>query len=1273
MKIRLFALGLLALALVGLARFPSRSTAQQDAPKIAPWLRAHSIAGKAIEALVILREQADVSQAEALPTKELKGRYVREALYRKATEAQADLLAWLDARHIEHRAFYIINAVWVKATPDVIETLAARADVTRIEANPTIKNNREPQLDQAELEAAAVALARERATALAPQTVELGVAATRAPEVWAQGFTGQGIVIGGADTGVKWDHAALINQYRGWNGATADHNFNWHDSIHAVPTNPCGSDTTAPCDDDNHGTHTLATAVGADTGNVNQVGMAPGAKWIACRNMNSGDGTPARYIECMEWFLAPYPIGGTTAQGDASKAPDITTNSWGCPASEGCGVNTLQAAVEAQRAAGIMMVVAAGNSGSSCSTVSDPPSFYAASYTVGAISASTGTIASFSSRGPVTADGSNRLKPEITAPGVTVRSALKSGGYGSLSGTSMATPHVAGAIALLWSARPAYRRQIQPTIDLLSQAAVHVSSTACSSSGVPNNVYGWGRLDIKAAVDAGTPANPPTIHKAFGAASIQAGNTTTVTLTLNNGNAANLLNASFTDTLVNLSAAGGAVTGTCAGITPATLTAGATALSFSGITILASGNCTVVFGITSNMAGTHANTTSGVTTTQSPTAGAASNTASLTVYAAPTIAKAFAPAMIAAGNTSNVTLTLTNANPLGLLAAFSDTLTNLSAVGGSNGGTCASLSTIVILPNATNLNFSGIILPSNGSCTVSFAVRGTVAGVQSNTTSGVTTDRTPTPGAPSNTANLTVNAPTATIAKAFSPATIPLGDRSTVTLTLGNASPLNVLASFSDTLVGMAAVGGGIGGSCATLNTISLPANATNLSFSGIVLPANGSCYVSFEIRGMLAGVQSNTTSGVTTDQTPVAGTPSNTATLTVVPTTVAKAFMPATIAAGGTSTVSLTLNNGNASAVLASLTDALMNMSAVGGPLGTTCASLATINLSAGATNVNLSGLVVPGNGSCVVTFPVTSNVMGTHPNTTSGVTMNSFSVAGPVSNTASLTVTASLQPTLARKVVRNDFDGDRKSDLARWNRESGEWQVTSSSDGVLHRIQLVEPTDKDEYVAVAGDFDGDHRTDAAIWRPRDGRWLIQYSLSGELVKAQFGLAGDVPMPADYDGDGLADFAVWRESENGLHILRSRDQVIQAIYLGEAGDTPVIGDFNGDEQTDIAVYGSGHWLLRDAATGMLSDVLFGQAGDAPMSSMAGDYDGDGLDDLMVRGYVRRSRDLVIEATPWSSLSAGESYVFGDYDGDGKEELAVWHTAKAAWDILFHR
>jgi subtilisin family serine protease len=478
---------------IGWQHGQSQVSAAQDQPtKLADWVIANTANGGEAEFLVILADQADLSPARTLGTKRQKGRFVRDTLLGKAQATQSPILDWLAQRRIEHRSFYIINAIWVKGTRDIADALAARADVARIEGNPKVRNNLTPQPTLEEI--------REAANQLAPEAIELGVNFIHAPDVWALGFTGQGIVIGGADTGIQWDHPALKNHYRGWDGATANHNFNWHDSIHSGGGS-CGPNTTAPCDDDNHGTHTVGTALG-DDGGANQIGVAPGAKFIGCRNMDQGNGQPSTYIECMEWFLAPYPIGGTPAQGDPAKAPDITTNSWGCPPSEGCSPASLQTAVEAQRAAGIMMVVAAGNSGSSCSTVTDPPSFYAASYTVGAFSASTGTIASFSSRGPATIDGSNRLKPDISAPGVSVRSAVRGGGYSSFSGTSMATPHTAGAVALLWSARPAYRHQIQQTIDLLNQAAVDVSSTACSSSGVPNNVYGWGRLDIKAAVDA---------------------------------------------------------------------------------------------------------------------------------------------------------------------------------------------------------------------------------------------------------------------------------------------------------------------------------------------------------------------------------------------------------------------------------------------------------------------------------------------------------------------------------------------------------------------------------------------------------------------------------------------------------------------------------------------------------------------------------------------------------------------------------------------------
>ncbi|MBV9959779.1 MAG: S8 family serine peptidase [Acidobacteria bacterium] len=471
---------------------------QQDARtaamnKIAPWVMERTAGGAQAEFLVVLNDQADLSRASGLRSKVEKGSYVRNALWNKAQATQGPIIQLLKERGIEYRSFYIVNMIWVKADQSVALELASRSDVARIEGNPAVQNKLpEPT--------AAIDTPQRPES---PDAIEPGINYTRAPEVWAQGFNGQGIVVGGADTGYRWDHNALKNHYRGWNGATANHDFNWHDSVH-TGGGTCGANSVVPCDDNFHGTHTMGTAIG-DDGAGNQIGMAPGAKWIGCRNMNQGVGTPASYMECFEFFLAPYPVGGTPAQGNPAMAPDLTTNSWSCPTSEGCSPGTLQAGVEAQRAAGIMMVVAAGNSGSACSTVTDPPGIYDASYTVGALTTGTDTLASFSSRGPVTVDGSGRPKPDISAPGTSTRSATNSSitAYTTASGTSMATPHVAGSIALLWSAQPGLTNKIAQTEVLLDNASVHLSTASCSSTTgiLPNNLFGYGRLDIRSAVD----------------------------------------------------------------------------------------------------------------------------------------------------------------------------------------------------------------------------------------------------------------------------------------------------------------------------------------------------------------------------------------------------------------------------------------------------------------------------------------------------------------------------------------------------------------------------------------------------------------------------------------------------------------------------------------------------------------------------------------------------------------------------------------------------
>ena len=470
---------------------PARTaSAARPEDKITSWVLDKTADGAAAEFIVVLAPQADLTPTRLMATKVAKGQFVRDALWNIAQASQGPLLAELRARGVEHRAFYVVNALWVKGDRALVMDLAARPEVARIEGNPVIRN----------------VLPQPEGPAEAPHAVEPGITYVKAPQVWALGFTGQGAVVGGQDTGYRWTHQALKPHYRGWNGTTANHDFNWHDSIHSGG-GICGANSPVPCDDFFHGSHTMGTAIGVDSdnGGVNQIGMAPGAKWIGCRNMDQGAGTPATYLECFEFLLAPYPVGGTPQQGNPALAPDVTVNSWGCPPAEGCSPNTLLAAVQAQRAAGIVTEMSAGNSGASgCSTVTDPAAIYDESFTTGALTTGTDNLAGFSSRGPVTVDGSNRVKPDIAAPGTSTRSCSNSSdtAYTTASGTSMAGPHVAGAVALLLSAEPSLSGNPDAIEQRIGNTAFRLSTALCSSTaGVyPNNLFGWGRLDIFAAV-----------------------------------------------------------------------------------------------------------------------------------------------------------------------------------------------------------------------------------------------------------------------------------------------------------------------------------------------------------------------------------------------------------------------------------------------------------------------------------------------------------------------------------------------------------------------------------------------------------------------------------------------------------------------------------------------------------------------------------------------------------------------------------------------------
>ncbi|MCB9010060.1 MAG: S8 family serine peptidase [Ardenticatenaceae bacterium] len=459
------------------------------------------------EFLVRLAVQADLSAAAGITDKTAKGAFVYDQLTAVAQQTQAPLLAQLAGMGVEAvRPYWITNMVWVRSDLDTIAAMAQRDDVAFVYANPQVALDvLPPENEEVGLRETAVGAVG------AVSAVEWNISHIRADTVWKLGFTGQGVVIGGQDTGYDWDHPALINQYRGWDGSSADHNTNWHDAIHTLTfANICGVDSPEPCDDDDdsHGTHTMGTMIGNDlapsadgwpSAAANAIGVAPGARWIGCRNMEIGNGTPATYSECYEWFVAPYPLGGDPmTDGDPSKAPHVINNSWSCPVSEGCTTpDILETVVNNVRAAGIVTVHSAGNDGANCGTVQDPAATYTASFSVGATD-SNDNIAGFSSRGPSTFDGG--LKPDISAPGVSIRSAFRGGSYiGGYQGTSMAGPHVAGLVALLISANPALAGDVDAIETILQETAVpRTTSQGCGGDGptdVPNNVYGYGRID----------------------------------------------------------------------------------------------------------------------------------------------------------------------------------------------------------------------------------------------------------------------------------------------------------------------------------------------------------------------------------------------------------------------------------------------------------------------------------------------------------------------------------------------------------------------------------------------------------------------------------------------------------------------------------------------------------------------------------------------------------------------------------------------------------
>jgi serine protease AprX len=455
-----------------------------QADKIAPELRQqfNAAPGSKLPYLVIMAAQADTSNS--ITDWNSKGRYVLDTLRATANSTQSGVASLLGDLQRNgdvdvFKSYYIINSFSAVGNIGSAEAIAARPEVRSVLSDAPV-----PQFDEVAVDAPAIS----------PNAIEWNVSLARAPQAWARGYNGSGQTIANLDTGVRYSHLALVGKYRGnLGGGNFDHNYNWWD---AIPSGGgiCPAPSQFPCDSDGHGTHTTGTMLGDDSG-TNQVGVAPGAQWIGSRWIGTGGSQPSHAISGMQWMLAPTNLAGQNP--DPTRRPVAVSNSWRITLSyySNCSTESVgRAAVQNWVNAGIFPDFAAGNSSAATNAL---PAGYPEAFAVGSLqNTNPPTISSFSSRGPQCFDGGQL--PDLMAGGSSVRSATRSGdtAYSVSSGTSMAAPHIAGAVAILKQANASLT--VTQTWHILTSTAHFEPSWGVR----PNSTYGWGMLDVDAALTA---------------------------------------------------------------------------------------------------------------------------------------------------------------------------------------------------------------------------------------------------------------------------------------------------------------------------------------------------------------------------------------------------------------------------------------------------------------------------------------------------------------------------------------------------------------------------------------------------------------------------------------------------------------------------------------------------------------------------------------------------------------------------------------------------
>jgi Subtilisin-like serine proteases len=431
-------------------------------------LDAISTKGEA-DFVIEMAEKADLSAAYAIKDWSERGWFVYNTLKETAARTQAPVIAVLKASGLKYESFYAGNEIAVTGSG-----MAVLSQIAALDAVGHIRYPRTATIDP-------IDPLTQNLFDFSIDALDWGITDTNADDFWsAFGLQGDGIVVANIDTGVQWDHPALDQAFKcGTNPSDP--------SCWADPANICGGSV---CDNNGHGTHTMGTMVGDDDPTLTyQVGMAPNAQWIACKGCETNSCSDASLNACADWILAPG--------GSPDNRPNIVNNSWG----GGGGDNWYLAKVQAWRAAGIFPAFSAGNSGSSCGTLGSPGDYQESFAT--ASHQSSRTISSFSSRGPSAFGDDPYTKPNISAPGDPICSSVPGSGWDcSYSGTSMASPHVAGAVALLWSCNASLVGDMATTFELLQDTADPANDAGncgAPADGEDNYTYGYGYLNVLAA------------------------------------------------------------------------------------------------------------------------------------------------------------------------------------------------------------------------------------------------------------------------------------------------------------------------------------------------------------------------------------------------------------------------------------------------------------------------------------------------------------------------------------------------------------------------------------------------------------------------------------------------------------------------------------------------------------------------------------------------------------------------------------------------------